>query len=864
MTSHHSFLTRALEGYARFVVNHAGKVLLLLLALAAVSGVLASKLRIESDQLKLISQDLQEVKDVHRVVDMVGGAGYLMLALRSSDEPTLKRVADDLAAMLTEDKENVRFVTYKVPVEFVQKNMVLFIDTEDLAEAKKRINAYIKDQIRRNNPFNFDLTGVKREPVKLELQDLIDKYSKVGEKSIRDDYYISDDRQMMMMLIKPMWNTTELPRTRAFLATLSERFADYEKRTGTRLVEDYDKLGDSRTVFYGYTGSYKFILDDSYAIDESLSKVWGIALAGIVLVALIFFRKLAPSVITITGMALGTILTLGFAKLALGELNMVTSMIGAILMGFGIDYGIHFVFRTRIELGQGKDYRHAIHDALVYAGRPALVAAVVTAGSFFVLLISGFRGFSQFGFLAGCGTLILGISIFSWCAAILLVLGRKWPDLPRRLVGTMKLGNLHDGGIRIPRPGLLLTATSIVVLGACAFAIPWSPGAERPKDREPTLVERLKSGITFDYNTRSLMPKDQPSVKLNDEINRRFRIASDPIAVYTRTVEEARELYDELTLHKEKYPAVAQVVSIYSFVPPKKTAEANAKILEEWEQELADLDPAMLPPDVQDKAALFKEILSKRPFDVDQVPEIYASLFRHLPTTQPENHGYLTFLYPSIDLWNGKNLLQFSDQTAAITTASGKTFRSAGLATLYAKLARIVLWDGKVTVILAALWILLMHYLDFRSVPLALASVIPLCVGVLMMLGIMSIVDHRLNFMNMIILPILLGFGVSHGLYLLHRFLEGVSPVIAFRSVGAAVAASTLTAITGFASLLFASHSGLNSMGFVACLGLTTTLLVSFAVLAPVLQLIHDGRMRKPRAEEIVEDVDEAEAPDAA
>jgi len=166
-------------------------------------------------------------------------------------------------------------------------------------------------------------------------------------------------------------------------------------------------------------------------------------------------------------------------------------------------------------------------------------------------------------------------------------------------------------------------------------------------------------------------------------------------------------------------------------------------------------------------------------------------------------------------------------------------------------------------VILAALWILLMHFLDFRSVPLALASVIPLCIGVLMMLGIMSIVDHRLNFMNMIILPILLGFGVSHGLYLLHRFLEGTSPVIAFRSVGAAVAASTLTAITGFASLLFASHGGLNSMGFVACLGLTTTLVVSFSVLAPVLQLIHDGRMRKPRAEHVAEAVD-AEAQDAA
>ena len=49
-------------------------------------------------------------------------------------------------------------------------------------------------------------------------------------------------------------------------------------------------------------------------------------------------------------------------------------------------------------------------------------------------------------------------------------------------------------------------------------------------------------------------------------------------------------------------------------------------------------------------------VLEKKPFDVNGVPEVYASLFRHLPTTRPENHGYLTFLYPKVDLWDGKNL----------------------------------------------------------------------------------------------------------------------------------------------------------------------------------------------------------------
>ena len=184
--------------------------------------------------------------------------------------------------------------------------------------------------------------------------------------------------------------------------------------------------------------------------------------------------------------------------------------------------------------------------------------------------------------------------------------------------------------------------------------------------------------------------------------------------------------------------------------------------------------------------------------------------------------------------------MEFADEAADIVTDSGVHYHAAGLTTLYATLARMVLADGKLTVLLATLYILAMHFLDFRSVRLALASVIPLGVGLLMMLGILSLTNHQLNFMNIIMLPILLGFGVSHGLYLLHRFLEGTSPVVALRSVGLAVASSTLTAVAGFASLFAASHLGLRSMGYVACVGLLTTLVISFTVLAAVLQLIYD------------------------
>lgn len=838
-----SLTQRVATAYANAVVKRPGTFLLALIVLALASGFASSKLSINSNQLDLISQDLQEVKDVKRVIDITGGAGYLIVALRSEDEAQMKKVADDMAAMMEADKQNVRYVTYKLPVEFIQQNMVLFVKTEDLAEVKKRVTAYLKDQLRRNNPFFIEIQ--KTEPVKLDVQDIVDKYSKVASRTILDDYNISDDKKMLLLLVKPMWDSNELEKTGAYVERLHQDLAAYGQKSGIKLVEDYALMGKTGTVAYGFTGSYKLTLDDSTAIAKSLQPTTLLSFASILLITLIFFRKVAPTLIVLSGMVLGTLLTMGFTYVTIGTLNMVTSMLAGILMGLGVDFGYHFIFRARIELGLGKRYDVAIRDAIVNAGTPAFISAVATSGAFFVLLVSEFAGFSQFGLLAGFGTLLIGLTIFTWSPALLVMLGRRNPELPARWIGVTRPLAAVPGAAepRIPNPKGVIAACITVVALLLAFAIPWTD-YEIPKDHNPTIWERFKAGVRFNYNTRALMPEDQYSVILNDEINERFNIAADPIAVYSRNLDEAKVVYDHITQHKDRYPTVNQVVGVYTFVPPAETAAANAKILAEWQEELKEIDPASLPPEMQEKAQLFMKILQARPFDVTGVPDIYAQQFRNLPETRPENHGYLTLLYPSGDLWNGKNVIEFAEQTKVIKTDQGE-FRAAGLPILYAKLAQIVLADANKFMVLTVLWLLLVLLLDFRNVKLAMASLLPLSLGVGVMLGFFALINERLNFMNIVVLPIVLGYGVSHGVYLLHRYLEGTSPVVALRSVGAAVASSTLTTVAGFGSLLAASHNGLKSMGLLAVVGLISTLAVSFTLLAAVLQLMHDKRVRE-------------------
>jgi hypothetical protein len=139
--------------------------------------------------------------------------------------------------------------------------------------------------------------------------------------------------------------------------------------------------------------------------------------------------------------------------------------------------------------------------------------------------------------------------------------------------------------------------------------------------------------------------------------------------------------------------------------------------------------------------------------------------------------------------------------------------------------------------------------LDLRSLSATLIALVPLVLGLGVMFGAMSLFGFQLNFMNIVVLPIVLGYSLSHGVYLIHRFREGTSPRQALRSVGRAVACSTLTTLAGWAALLFAGHRGLKSMGILACVGMTAVLLVSFTIMPALLQLLHDRRAREVRAD---------------
>ncbi|MEQ1505919.1 MAG: MMPL family transporter [Myxococcota bacterium] len=87
---------------------------------------------------------------------------------------------------------------------------------------------------------------------------------------------------------------------------------------------------------------------------------------------------------------------MGFAGI---ELNVVTAMLSSIMIGVGVDYTVHFLWRYREERWEGLDAEEAALKALTTTGRGIVFNALSVILGFAILFLSNFLPVRFFGFL---------------------------------------------------------------------------------------------------------------------------------------------------------------------------------------------------------------------------------------------------------------------------------------------------------------------------------------------------------------------------------------------------------------------------------------------------------------------------------
>jgi len=785
------------------------------------------KLKINFNQIELIPQNLQSIKSSKEMMKMLGGVGYMLLVLKGNDMDHVKRVSDDLAPRINALPE-IRGIAYKKDFSFVFNRVAYYAKTEDLEEGFQRVRKLIKQTLK--DSLGFSLSKKKKKE-KIVFDDLIKKYSMISKKTVDDDYGVDPGKTMLVMVIKPKGDAVDLELAARVHRKVDNVLKKYNKENKRKAVlkEHYSGLAKGSTVTYGYTGDFKRNLDDSVTVQKALQPVAVVAFFAIFLILILFLRRISQVMMIMTTLVASVIMTYGFCMVTIGELNIITATLSAILMGFGIDFGIHFMYRMREEYSHRHDLHKSIEEAIEHSGAASTVSAFTAAAAFFLLLIAEFKGFSHFGLVAGAGVIITALMMYILLPVLYVLVDKVFPNFKNTLIVKKKEHENIDLEESYPHAKKILIGSSIITLIFAIFAI----------------------NVTFNYDGRVIMSGDNPSTILLEEVSQRMQMSIDPAAIYTETLEDTKILYDKLIkIAEKKDSAIDSVISLYTLVPPLSQQEANREILIKLQDRIEDLDPSMFKDKkMKDNLGKLKKYikiyLSKKNFEIKDLPKHLYNEF--LPEADSGYKGFLTYIYPKPDIWAGDSLVKYADYIGRIDIKE-KPHYAAGISLLFADLTRIVVRDGVRIIVLAFIAIFLIIWLYFRDLKSVFLSMTPLVAGMIWMLGLMTIFNQHINYINLVVLPVVFGYGISCGIQLFHRYYESGSVMYAVRQTGAAVAASSITTIAGWAALFVANHRGLTSMGALACFGIGASLIVSFTVMPAMLQVFDD--MKKKRQEE--------------
>ncbi|MCK5691077.1 MMPL family transporter, partial [Myxococcota bacterium] len=375
----------------------------------------ARNLGLDADLSELLPKTFPSVEGLEELKKRFGGIGFVVVVGQSKDPKALRQFADDLAPKL-EKLPDVRWVDYKRPTQFIEDHILYFIDTPDLQKLSDQLAARMEYERRSRNPLYLDFED--DGPPEFSLDELGNKYSGKSDSSwleaqLVDEYYADDERGMVLLLVKPGSMSIDLD--------YAKKVVDQVKAETARL--DMTPYGEDFKV--GWAGTYVKKVDQQELIQSDLQLATWVAFALMLLYLAFHFRRITAVFLIVIPLSMGLVWTYAFAAIVFVKLNILTGFIGAILLGLGIDHGIHLLGRYEHEFGFAKTPLEAIQKAFSSTGRAVSMAALTTLVAFAGLGMSEFVAFREFGVIAAAG-MVLVVAAYMLTLPALLALADKY------------------------------------------------------------------------------------------------------------------------------------------------------------------------------------------------------------------------------------------------------------------------------------------------------------------------------------------------------------------------------------------------------------------------------------------------------
>ena len=152
--------------------------------------------------------------------------------------------------------------------------------------------------------------------------------------------------------------------------------------------------------------------------------------------------------------------------------------------------------------------------------------------------------------------------------------------------------------------------------------------------------------------------------------------------------------------------------------------------------------------------------------------------------------------------------------------------------------------DFNVVLGISSLFVLIVLLLSFRNIPIALIAFLPMSMSWYIVLGVMGIFGLEFNLINIVISTFIFGIGVDYSIFVMDGLLGKENPkLLTYHK--SAIFFSAVVLILSIASLMFAVHPAISSIGLSTLIGMASTIAITYTLEPFLFNLYKKWKERK-------------------
>lgn len=617
-----------------------------------------------------------------------------------------------------------------------------------------------------------------------------------------------DAAKMMGGSYKIVDNHFFTPDSTVAIAFLSPNFKAFDSQSGTYLVEmlesEIEKFEannpDIEILFHGAPIQSVF---NSRQIKKDLASTLTFSLALVCLIIWFCFKNKSTLIMLLAPVVYGAFFALAAIYLIKGSMSLMALGIGAIVLGVALSYCLHVLTHYKYV----SDPEQVIREQ----AKPVILGTLTTIGAFAGLLFTKSELLSDFGLFASLA--MVGTTLF--CLIFLPHFFR--PQSNRINAGAFRFIEKINTFPYERQYWMIAIVVILFLIGAF-----WT-------GRDVEFDSNLKN---IGYNEPDVMRSQQiMAEKTMPGMESKYYavLSKDPDSAFiynARLNERCKELADSGLIKKFTNSAMLLL--------PKGEVERRISLWENYWSESKKAEVGRLLAK-SGKSYGFKEGMFQPFMDITEadyqynpileagiIPEgLMANLVEYTDST------YLVFTsaqaLPEDMLEVSNSLVKKSEGIPSNSIIVADPF-------FYTQnMVELLNNDFNIVLGISSLFVLIVLLLSFRNIPVAVIAFLPMAMSWYIVLGIMGAFGLQFNLINIVISTFIFGIGVDYSIFVMDGLLGRGNPkLLTYHKT--AIFFSAIVLIIGIASLMFATHPAISSIGVATLIGMGSTIIITYTL----------------------------------